>query len=119
MYNRSINQTKEMEDKMQIEITSKDVAKAIAQQIEQATGEDCEAYSNVGGSVVIMHNTMIARITPLFSVMDVAPTAGPFRCEITEIPMEASTVSELMEIAHAIDEATSHVLAAAVTAQKH
>lgn len=104
---------------MQIEITSKDVAKAIAQQIEQATGEDCEAYSNVVGSVVIMHNTMIARITPLFSVVDVAPTAGPFVGCITEIPLEARSVNGLMEIAHAIDEAASHVTAAAVAAIKH
>lgn len=104
---------------MNIEITSKDVAKVIAQQIEQTTGENCEAFSNPVGSAVIMHNTMIARITPLFNVVDVAPLDGPFRCEITEIPMEASTVSGLMEIAHAIDEATLHVLAAAVAAIKH
>lgn len=104
---------------MQIEITSKDVAKAIAQQIEQATGEDCEAFSSSVGSVVILHTTMIARITPLFSVMDVAPTDGPFRGEITEVPLEARSVSELMEIAHAIDEAALHVTAAAVAAARH
>lgn len=95
------------------------MAKAIADAVEQATGEYCEAFYNVTGSVIALHDTMIARITPLSSVVDVAPLDGPFRCEITEIPMEASTVSGLMEIAHAIDEATSHVLAAAVTAQKH
>lgn len=104
---------------MNIEIKSKDVAKAIADAVEQATGEYCEAFSNATGSVVALHDTMIARITPLFSVVDVAPLDGPFRCEITEIPMEASTVSGLMEIAHAIDEAASHVLAAAVAAIKH
>ena len=104
---------------MQIEITSKDVAKAIAQQIEQATGEDCEAFSSSTGSVVILHTTMIARITPPFSVMDVAPTDGPFRGEITEIPLEARSVSELMEMAHAIDEAALHVTAAAVAAARH
>lgn len=104
---------------MQIEITSKDVAKAIAQQIEQATGENCETFSNRDGSVVIMHTTMLARITPLFSVMDVAPTAGPFRGESTEIPLEARSVNGLMEIAHAIDETVSHVIAAAVAADKH
>lgn len=104
---------------MNIEITSKDVAKTIAQQIEQATGENCEASSNPVGTVVIMHTTMLARITPLFSVVNVAPTAGPFVGEITEIPSEARSVNDLREIAHAIDEAASHVLAAAVTAQKH
>lgn len=114
MYNKSINQ--EMEDKMQIEITSKDVAKVIAQHVEQATGENCETFSNSVGSVVILHTTVIARITPLFSVMDVA---SPFRDEITEVPLEARSVSELMEIAHAIDEAALHVTAAAVAAARH
>lgn len=104
---------------MNIEITSKDVAEAIAKQVEEATGEYCDAFSNATGSVIAMHDTMIARITPLFSVMDVAPFDGPFRCETTEIPLEARSVDGLREIAHAIDEATSHVLAAAVAATKH
>ena len=93
--------------------------KAIAEQIEQATGEDCEAYSNATGSVIILHTTVIARITTLFSVMDVAPASGPFLGDITEIPLEARSVDGLREIGHAIDEAASHVLAAAVYAIKH
>lgn len=104
---------------MNIEFTSKEVAEAIARNIEEATGECCEAFSNATGSVIALHDTMIARITPLFSVMDAVPLDGPFRREITEIPLEAKTVDELREIAHAIDEAASHVLAAAVAAIKH
>lgn len=104
---------------MNIEFTSKEVAKAIAKNIEEATGEYCEAFSNATGSIITLHDTMIARITPLFGAMDVAPLDGPFRCEITEIPLEAKTVNELREIAHAIDEAASHVLSAAVAAAKH
>lgn len=104
---------------MNIQITSEEVAKAIAQQVSQAIGEDCEAFSNSVGSVVILHTTMIARITPLFSVMYVAPTDGPVRGEITEVPLEARSVSELREIAHAIDEAASHATAAAVAAARH
>lgn len=104
---------------MHIEFTSKEVAKAIAKEIEEATGECCEVFSNATGSVVTLHDTMIARITPLFSVMDVAPLVGPFRCEITEIPLEAETVNGLRDIAHAIDESVSHVMAAAVAASKH
>lgn len=49
---------------MNIEIKSKDVAKAIADAVEQATGEYCETFSNATGSVVALHDTMIARITP-------------------------------------------------------
>lgn len=104
---------------MNIELTGEEVAKVIAEQIEEATGECCEAFSNATGSVITLHDTMIARITPLFSVMDVTPLDGPFRREITEIPLEASSVSGLREIAHAIDEAASHVLAAAVATAKH
>lgn len=104
---------------MNIEITSKDVAKVIAQQVEEATGDHCEALSDATGSVVALHDTTIARITPLSSVMDVAPLDGPFRRETTEIPLEASSVDELREIAHAIDKAASHVLAAAAAANKH
>lgn len=104
---------------MNIEFSSKEVAEAIAERIEEVTGERCEAFSNATGSVIALHDTMIARITPLSDVMDVAPLSGPFRREITEIPMEAKSVSELMEIAPAIDEAISHVLAAAVATAKH
>lgn len=95
------------------------MAKAIAQQVEEATGEYCEAFSNTTGSIIALHDTMTARITPLFSVMDVAPLDGPFRCETIETPLEARSVNELREIAHAIDEAASHVPAAAVAASKH
>lgn len=91
---------------MDIELTGKAT--------EEATGEYCEASTT--GSVITLHDTMIARITPLFSVMDVTPLDGPFRCEI---PLEAKTVDELREIAHAIDKAASHILAAAVAAAKH
>lgn len=104
---------------MHIEFTSKEIAEAIAEEIEEATGECCEASSNATGSVVTLHDTMIARITPLFSVMDVAPLEGPFRCEITEIPLGAETVNGLREIGHAIDKAALHVLAAAVATAKH
>lgn len=104
---------------MNIELTGEEVTKAIAEQIEEATGECCEAYSNATGLVIALHDTMIARITPLFSVMDVTPLDGPFRREITEIPLEASSVGGLREIVHAIDEAASHVLAAAAATAKH
>lgn len=47
---------------MNIEIKSKDVTKAIADAVEQATGEYREAFSNATGSVVALHDTMIARL---------------------------------------------------------
>lgn len=59
IYNRSIT-NQEMADKMNIEIKSKDVAKAIADAVEQTAGEHCEAFSTATGSVVALHDTMIA-----------------------------------------------------------
>lgn len=83
--------------------------------IAQATGTDCEAFSNDVGSVVIYNHTeLIARITPLFSGVDVAPLRGPFVGHITEVPYNAWTLNDLREIGHAMDEATSHVLNAAL-----
>lgn len=104
---------------MNIKLTSKETAKAIAKDIEEATGEHCETFSNATGSIITQHNTIIARIIPLFNVMDVAPLDGPFRDEITKIPSEAKTINELRKIAHAIDEAATHVLSAATATTKH
>lgn len=98
-----------------MEITDKDVAESIATEIGKATGMACEAFSNDIGSVVIYdHTAAIARVTPLFSVVDVAPLCGPFVGDITEIPLAVRTFSDMKEAAHALDTATSHVLNAAL-----
>lgn len=100
---------------MEVTIDSKEVAEEIAAQVEQATGIDCEAFTNDCGSVVIYsHTAVIARITPLFSVIDVAPIGGLFDSEIVNIPLEAETIGGIREIAHALDRATSLVLNAAM-----
>ena len=100
---------------MHITITSGEVAEVIASEIEKATGADCEVFANETGSVVVYdRNTVIARITPLFSVIDVAPLCGPFVGDITEIPLEARNVDSIREIAHALDTAASHALNAAI-----
>lgn len=100
---------------MEVTLTSKEVAGTIAAQVEQSTGLDCEAYSNEVGSVVVFRTgTVIARITPLFSVMDVTPVGGPFDGENTEVPLEVRTVDGLREMARSIDEAASHALSAAM-----
>lgn len=96
---------------MNITITDKDVAESIATEIQQATGLACEVFSNDTGSVILCdHNTAIARVTPLFSVIDIAPLHGPFVGDITSIPFAVSTFKGMKEAAHALDTATSHVL---------
>lgn len=100
---------------MEVTLKSKEVAKTIAAQVEQATGLYCEAYSNEVGSVVVFRSTaIIARIAPLFDIMYVTPVGGPFDDENTEVPLEAKTVDGLREMARSIDEAASHVLNAAM-----
>lgn len=100
---------------MEVTLTSKEVAETIAAQVEQSTGLDCEAYSNEVGSVVVFRTgAVIARITPLFNVMDVTPVGGLFDGENTEVPLETRTVDGLREMARSIDEAASHVLNAAM-----
>lgn len=101
---------------MDIEITAKEAAKAIADGVEAATGLMCEAYTSDLGDAVVMCNRThaIARITPLFSVMDVTPTAGPFVDDTAEIPLEIRSVDELREAAHAIDKAIAHAIGAAL-----
>lgn len=100
---------------MHIAITSEEVAKVIASEIEQATGMDCKAYSNETGSVVVYdRHTVIARITELFSVVAVAQLCGPFRGDVTEIPLKARTIDNIRDIGHALDTATSHALNAAI-----
>lgn len=100
---------------MEVTLTSKEVAETIAAQVEQSTGLDCEAHSNEVGSVVVFRTgAVIARITPLFNVMDVTPVGGLFDGENTEVPLETRTVDGLREMACSIDKAASHVLNAAM-----
>jgi hypothetical protein len=114
-YIRAIKQTANKEGKMEVQIKSKEVAQAIAAQIERVTGVDCESYSSPVGSVIVLNDTtVIARITPLFSVMDITPVGGLFDGETATIPLKAETIDDIKEIAHAYDEAAAHVISAAV-----
>lgn len=101
---------------MDIEITAEEAARAIADGVEAATGLRCKAYtSDLGDAVVMCDFThAITRITPLFSVMDATPIAGPFVGDTAEIPLEIRSVEELREAAHAIDEAIAHAIGAAL-----
>lgn len=64
---------------MEVKIKSEEIAEAIAAKVEQVTGLDCEAYSNDTSAVVVINHTkVIARLTPLFSAMDVEPVGGLF-----------------------------------------
>lgn len=100
---------------MEVSLKSKEVAETIAAQVEQATGLDCEAFANKTGPVIMFRTgAVIARITPLFSAMDVTPVGGTFDGENVEVPLEARTVDGLRKMVRSIDKAASHVLSAAM-----
>lgn len=100
---------------MHITITSEEVAKVIAAEIEQATGIDCEAHTDHINTVITYdHTKTIAQVATLFGVIAVAPSRGQFVGDITKIPLEARTIDGMMEIAHALTTATSHALNAAL-----
>lgn len=91
------------------------MAKSIATEIGMATGMACEVFSNDTGSVIIYdHTKTIARVTPLFDVIDVAPLCGPFVGHITDVPLAVQSFDDMNEAAHALNEATSHALNAAL-----
>lgn len=101
---------------MEVKINSKEIAAAIATKVEQVTGLDCETFANDTSAVIVLNHTkVIARITPLFSAVDVAPVGGAFDGEPVEIPTEARTVNGVKEIAAAMDEANMRVTSAAVS----
>ena len=114
IYIGTIKQTTTQEVMMEVTITSKEVAEAIAAHVAQTTGTHCETFTNDVAAVILHHAQVIARITPLFSVIAVAPIGGTFAEEITEIPLEARTIDGIREIAQALDKATSHVISAAM-----
>ena len=100
---------------MVVMLKSKEVAETIAAQVEAATGTDCEAFTNTDGAVIVCNRTkVIARITPMFSVMDIEPVGGLFDGETVCIPLVAQTIDGIREIVYTTDRATSHVLSAAM-----
>lgn len=99
---------------MNVTITGKEVAETIAMQVAQSTGFDCEAFTNDTGAVIVYRSrTVIARITELFHIIDVAASSDPRDVQVTEIPTETRTIDGLREIAHAIDESITNVTRAA------
>lgn len=100
---------------MEVKINSREVAEAIAAKVEQVTGLDCEVFTHLDGAVIVYDRTkVIARITPLFSVVDVVPVGGVFDGETVCIPLKAETIYGLKELAETYEEAAMRVISAAV-----
>lgn len=100
---------------MEFKIDSKDVAEAIAAEVDTVTDNVCTVYTNPSGAVIVYKDyTIIARIMTTFDVAYVTPVGGMFSEESTEISLESKTIDGIRGIAQAMDEAVSHVLSATV-----
>lgn len=100
---------------MEVTFDIKEIAEAIATKVKLVTGVGCEAFASETGAVVVYRYTnIIARVTPLFGSIYVAPVGGAFHGGPVEISEEAHTVNDLREIGAAIDEAIMRVTSAAV-----
>ena len=100
---------------MEVKINGKEVAEAIAEQVAQTTGLDCEAFHNHNDAVIVYRcRTVVARVTELFGVITVAASSDPSSVKCADIPCETKTIDGLMEIAHALEKAKANVVDAAM-----
>lgn len=105
---------------MDINMTTKEIADAIAGAVTETTSIRCETLSNEYGNAVIISDyfNFIARIIPDRDGIQVV--AAPFDLEavVTSIPSKATSLSDVRELAARLDEAIAHVTAAAVAASR-
>ena len=103
---------------MDINMTTQEIADAIAKAVTEATSLRCEAYTNGYGNAVIIadYTNFVARIIPCHKSIQVV--AAPFDLEavVTNIPSKATSLSDVRDLATHIDDAIAHVTAAAVAA---
>lgn len=105
---------------MAINITTKEIADTIAQAVTETTGLRCETFTNDYDKAVIIsdYTNLVARITPFYNCIRVV--AAPLNREavVTNIPDEATSLSDMRELATHLDDAIAHVTAAAAAAAK-
>lgn len=108
--------TQEMEDKTDIDTTAKEIADIIM--VTETTGLRCEAFADEYGKAVIIsdHTHLIARITPYYKSIQVV--AAPLDLEAVATGIPRTSLSGMRELAARLDDATAHVIAAAVAAQR-
>ena len=105
---------------MDISMTAREIADAIAQAATEATGLRCETFTDGHGDAAIIagHTSLIARVTPDRQRIQVV--AAPFGPEAaaTGIPGKATSLSGMRELAARLDDAIAHVTAAAEAAAR-
>lgn len=103
-----------------INLTAEDIADTIAKTVQDKTNLRCEAFTDDHNKAVIIsdYTHLIARITPYYKSIQVVAAPLDLEAEATSIPSKATSLSGMRELAAHLDDATAHVIAAAVAAQR-
>ena len=105
---------------MNINMTTQEIADAIAEAVTEATSLRCETFANDCGHAAIIsdHTNPIARIIPDYQRIQVV--AAPFGLEavVTSIQSKATSISDMRDLAAQLDDAIAHVTAAAEAATR-
>ena len=100
---------------MNINMTTQEIADTIAQAVTEATSLRCETFTDDHGNAVIIsdHTHLVARIAP--DRANIRVIAAPFDPDAaaTGIPRKATSLNGMRDIAEHLDDAITHVTAAA------
>lgn len=103
-----------------ITLTAKDVADIITKMVQEETSLRCEAYADEYGKAVIIsdYTHLIARITPYHKSIQVVAAPLDLEAVATSIPAKVTSLTGMRELTAHLDDAISHVTAAALVAQR-
>lgn len=103
-----------------INLTAKDVADIITKTVQEETSLRCEAYADDHGKAVIIsdYTHLIARVAPYHKSIQVVAAPLDLEAVATSIPSKVTSLSGMRELAAHLADAISHVMAAAVVAQR-
>lgn len=103
-----------------INLTAKNVADIITKMVQEKTSLRCEAYADDYGKAVIIsdYTHLIARVTPYYKSIQVVAAPLDLEAVAISIPSKVTSLSGMRELAAHLDDAISHVITAAVVAQR-
>lgn len=105
---------------MEINMTTKEIADAIAEAVTEATSLRCETFTNDYGNAVIIsdYTNLVARIVPDYECIQVVAAPLNLDAVAISIPIKATSLSGVRKLATHLDDAIAHVTAAAVAASR-
>ncbi len=105
---------------MDINMTVKEIANTIADEVMEATSLRCETFTDDYGNAVIIsdYTHLIARIVPDCNGVQVVTAPFNLDAVVTSAPSKATSLNGVRELTAQLDNAIAHVIAAAVAAAK-